>query len=160
MQNADARMSVCIIWRSLSRIIVADFCANYYSCDRDRFGCRRADAAWAALRARNGAPSPPASAFVREADGSSAEAAGVALNSADALGGLFDVAVCGGTLGVFAAAALARRGLRVVLLERGEVRGRDGARGAARLLVRVQVEDVLRRAAPDGDLTALRVLYQ
>ena len=49
----------------------------------------------------------------------------MALNSADALGGLFDVAVCGGTLGVIAAAALARRGLRVVLLERGEVRGRE-----------------------------------
>lgn len=36
----------------------------------------------------------------------------------------FDVAVCGGTLGIFLAAALAKRGLKVVLLERGPLVGR------------------------------------
>ncbi|EFJ53125.1 hypothetical protein VOLCADRAFT_54927, partial [Volvox carteri f. nagariensis] len=36
----------------------------------------------------------------------------------------FDVVVCGGTLGIFAAAALALRGLRVAVLERGPLRGR------------------------------------
>ncbi|GIL77743.1 hypothetical protein Vretimale_6651 [Volvox reticuliferus] len=36
----------------------------------------------------------------------------------------YDVVVCGGTLGIFIAASLARRGLRVVVLERGPLRGR------------------------------------
>ena len=36
-----------------------------------------------------------------------------------------DVVICGGTLGVFLAATLARRGWRVTLLERGILRGRD-----------------------------------
>ncbi|GFR42284.1 hypothetical protein Agub_g3182, partial [Astrephomene gubernaculifera] len=37
----------------------------------------------------------------------------------------FDVVVCGGTLGVFMAAALAVRGLRVAVVERGPLRGRE-----------------------------------
>ena len=36
----------------------------------------------------------------------------------------FDVVVCGGTLGVVVAAALARRGRKVAVLERGPLRGR------------------------------------
>mmetsp|Transcript_67224 Transcript_67224/g.217237 ORF Transcript_67224/g.217237 Transcript_67224/m.217237 type:complete len:711 (+) Transcript_67224:196-2328(+) len=36
----------------------------------------------------------------------------------------FDVAVCGGTLGIFVASALQRRGLRVCVLERGKLAGR------------------------------------
>lgn len=36
----------------------------------------------------------------------------------------FDVVVCGGTLGVFVAAALAGRGHRVAVIERGPLRGR------------------------------------
>lgn len=36
----------------------------------------------------------------------------------------FDVVVCGGTLGVFVAAALARVGHRVAVVERAELRGR------------------------------------
>jgi len=37
----------------------------------------------------------------------------------------FDVVVCGGTLGVFLAAALAARGRRVAVVERGPLRGRE-----------------------------------
>ncbi|KAG2500246.1 hypothetical protein HYH03_001824 [Edaphochlamys debaryana] len=36
----------------------------------------------------------------------------------------YDVVVCGGTLGIFAAAALAKRGLKVAVVERGPLRGR------------------------------------
>ncbi|KAG2435517.1 hypothetical protein HYH02_011811 [Chlamydomonas schloesseri] len=36
----------------------------------------------------------------------------------------YDVVVCGGTLGIFAAAALAARGLKVAVVERGPLRGR------------------------------------
>jgi lycopene cyclase CruP len=42
------------------------------------------------------------------------------LNSID-----YDVAICGGTLGILLGAALAAKGWRVALLERGELRGRD-----------------------------------
>lgn len=38
---------------------------------------------------------------------------------------MYDVVVCGGTLGIFAAVALQRAGLAVVLLERGPLRGRE-----------------------------------
>ena len=37
----------------------------------------------------------------------------------------YDVAICGGTLGILLGAALANKGWRVVLLERGDLRGRD-----------------------------------
>ncbi len=37
----------------------------------------------------------------------------------------FDVVVCGGTLGVFLAASLQLRGLRVAVVERGHLRGRE-----------------------------------
>lgn len=37
----------------------------------------------------------------------------------------WDVVVCGGTLGIFIGAALAKRGWRVALIERGILRGRD-----------------------------------
>ena len=36
---------------------------------------------------------------------------------------LFDIIVCGGTLGIFIAATLARRGLRVAIIERGRLQG-------------------------------------
>lgn len=39
-------------------------------------------------------------------------------------GGSFDVAVCGGTLGIFYAAALQKKGYRTVVVERGKVAGR------------------------------------
>ena len=37
----------------------------------------------------------------------------------------YDVAICGGTLGILLGAALAQKGWKVVLLERGELRGRE-----------------------------------
>ncbi|EDX83908.1 FAD dependent oxidoreductase domain protein [Synechococcus sp. PCC 7335] len=37
----------------------------------------------------------------------------------------YDVAICGGTLGILLAATLAQRGWRVALIERGALRGRD-----------------------------------
>jgi lycopene cyclase CruP len=37
----------------------------------------------------------------------------------------WDVVVCGGTLGIFLGAALAQKGWRVVVVERGQLRGRD-----------------------------------
>ena len=37
----------------------------------------------------------------------------------------YDLAICGGTLGILLGAALANKGWRVLLLERGELRGRD-----------------------------------
>jgi hypothetical protein len=37
----------------------------------------------------------------------------------------YDVAVCGGTLGIFAATALAQQGFRVAVIEGGPLRGRD-----------------------------------
>ena len=46
----------------------------------------------------------------------------------------YDVAVCGGTLGVFAAAALARRGFRVAVVERGEIKGRAQVLGPLKAL--------------------------
>jgi hypothetical protein len=38
----------------------------------------------------------------------------------------FDIAVCGGTLGVFYATALQRLGYRVCVLERGKIAGKNG----------------------------------
>jgi ribulose 1,5-bisphosphate synthetase/thiazole synthase len=37
----------------------------------------------------------------------------------------YDVAVCGGTLGIFIATALAQQGFRVAVIEGGPLRGRD-----------------------------------
>ena len=46
--------------------------------------------------------------------------------SAEALASVnYDVAICGGTLGILLGAALAEKGQRVALLERGELRGRE-----------------------------------
>jgi hypothetical protein len=46
--------------------------------------------------------------------------------TASPLGGAgpeYDVVVCGGTLGIFAAVSLALRGLKVAVVERGALRG-------------------------------------
>ncbi|GIL49896.1 hypothetical protein Vafri_6207 [Volvox africanus] len=69
-----------------------------------------AEEQWARLRGEP--PTGPAPQFVRE--------------STQPLQAVpdYDVVVCGGTLGIFVAASLARRGLRVVVLERGPLRGR------------------------------------
>jgi lycopene cyclase CruP len=68
----------------------------------------RADAFWQAYR--SGKISTPA----------------VVQESNEAIGNLdFDVLVCGGTLGIFIGAALAKLGWRVALLEKGKLQGRE-----------------------------------
>lgn len=79
----------------------------------------RADAAWRAIRlARPGDAGPPPR-FVTEAPSRRLLAADGTDGALD-----FDVVVCGGTLGIFVAAALAQRGHRVACVERGPLRGR------------------------------------
>eukprot|EP00931_Biecheleriopsis_adriatica_P024467 TRINITY_DN15238_c0_g1_i1.p1 TRINITY_DN15238_c0_g1~~TRINITY_DN15238_c0_g1_i1.p1 ORF type:complete len:718 (-),score=152.99 TRINITY_DN15238_c0_g1_i1:133-2259(-) len=75
-------------------------------------GLQGIDRAWAKVRSSEPPMAPPD--FVRElqdplANGETAQ---------------FDVVVCGGTLGIFVAAALQRRGLQVCVLERGQLAGR------------------------------------
>ena len=72
-------------------------------------GLRALDARWEAMRRPTAAP--PATPFVTEA---SVEA------EPD-----FDVVVLGGTLGVFAASAFQARGLKVCVIERGPLAGRN-----------------------------------
>lgn len=79
-------------------------------------GLRRADAAYALLRA--GRAPPPREVVTVHGAPAPAAAAG-----ADA--DRFDVAVAGGTLGVFIAHALQLRGFRTAVVERGVVCGRD-----------------------------------
>ena len=75
----------------------------------------RADAAWRSIRhMKTGAEAGPAPVFVTESDEELASA------SCD-----YDVAVCGGTLGILLAAALQHRGQRVVVIERGFLKGRE-----------------------------------
>ena len=74
----------------------------------------RVDAAWAAIRNMpEGDAAGPAPSFVTE--------------SREPIGGPcdYDVAVCGGTLGILLAAALQARGQRVAVVERGPLKGRD-----------------------------------
>jgi lycopene cyclase CruP len=54
--------------------------------------------------------------------------------------GCYDVTICGGTLGILLAAALAKRGLSVLLLERGILRGRDQEWNISRQELRELVE--------------------
>jgi hypothetical protein len=74
-----------------------------------------ADAAWRAIRATRPGDAGPAPTFVTTPPAPIAPAA-----ADDA----FDVVCCGGTLGVFVAAALAQRGHRVAVVERGPLAGR------------------------------------
>ncbi|MBE9029401.1 FAD-binding oxidoreductase [filamentous cyanobacterium LEGE 11480] len=71
-------------------------------------GLRRVDHLWSDLRQGNVGEMPT---VVHESD-----------EVLDAIE--YDVAICGGTLGILIGASLVRRGLRVVLLERGELQGR------------------------------------
>lgn len=52
----------------------------------------------------------------------------------------WDVVICGGTLGLFVAVALADRGWRVAIVERGELRGRDQEWNISRQELGVLVE--------------------
>ncbi|GJP54272.1 hypothetical protein CLOM_g13381 [Closterium sp. NIES-68] len=96
---------------------------------------QRADAAWRALRTTPpGAPTAPAPQVVKRKPGSclsaapSREAGSTGSSDSGGAGGKgavdVDVAVCGGTLGVFVATSLALRGKRVAIVERGALRGR------------------------------------
>ena len=76
---------------------------------------QRADAAWTALRTGSAAAQPAPPFAVRRAGGIGSSTAAPP----------FDVVVCGGTLGVFYAAALATQGLRVCVVERGPLVGRS-----------------------------------
>jgi lycopene cyclase CruP len=60
--------------------------------------------------------------------------------SLDAIAVDWDVVVCGGTLGILLGAALAQRGWRVALLERGSLRGRDQEWNISRHELQVFVE--------------------
>lgn len=72
------------------------------------FGLQKADELWSAYK--SGTRSVPTAVTER------AES----LDSVD-----YDVAICGGTLGILLGAALAGKGWQVVVLERGELRGRE-----------------------------------
>ncbi|MBD2022807.1 FAD-binding oxidoreductase [Leptolyngbya sp. FACHB-36] len=72
-----------------------------------RFGLQQADALWRSLR-EGTLPTPT----VVQVDQSEIEPA-------------WDVVICGGTLGILIGAALAQRGWRVALIERGRLRGRE-----------------------------------
>lgn len=72
---------------------------------------RAADAAWARMRSDREVTMEP---FAFRRDGKAGRTTG-----------LYDVAICGGTLGVFLAASLQRKGCKVVLVERMRVVGRD-----------------------------------
>jgi hypothetical protein len=68
------------------------------------------------LIAQEGAAAGPAPQFVKKSSNPMSAAADGQ--------GTWDVVVCGGTLGVFLAAALAQRGLRVAVVEAQVLRGR------------------------------------
>eukprot|EP00877_Chromochloris_zofingiensis_P003085 jgi/Chrzof1/12778/Cz07g07080.t1_CRUP[v5.2] len=75
---------------------------------------KAADDAWYQLRhMKTGAEAGPAPKFVTTTQSP------LGLNATD-----FDVVVCGGTLGIFMAAALSMKGWRVGVIERGPLRGR------------------------------------
>ena len=82
----------------------------------------RADAVWSAIRnMRVGPDAPPAPPpFVTESPASTVGAASSSSGTTT-----YDVAVCGGTLGILLACALQARGQRVVVVERGPLVGRD-----------------------------------
>jgi lycopene cyclase CruP len=84
---------------------------------------RRVDASWQALRENR---QPPAQV--------------IHTNPAAIDHVTWDVVICGGTLGILLGAALARRGWRVALLERGTLRGRDQEWNISRRELQVLVE--------------------
>lgn len=86
-------------------------------------GLRRVDALWQSLR-ENSMPVPS-----------------VVQESTEVLSEIeWDVIVCGGTLGILIGAALAQKGWRVALIERGILRGRDQEWNISRKELRVFIE--------------------
>ena len=94
---------------------------------------RRADALWQSYRETNLSIAP----VVSES----------ATPLPDSLAALWDVVICGGTLGILLGAALAQRGWKVAVLERGKLRGRDQEWNISRHELRVLVELGLLTAA-------------
>ncbi|KAF8071129.1 sirt2 [Scenedesmus sp. PABB004] len=88
-------------------------------------GLLAADQAWSALRTmKTGADAGPPPSFVTSAPRQSVARASAAGAGAGAGPCSYDAVVAGGTLGVFVAAALAARGWRVAVVERGPLAGR------------------------------------
>ena len=85
-------------------------------------GLRRVDDLWQTLREGT----QPVPTVVQE--------------SQDTIATEWDVVICGGTLGILLGAALAQRGWRVALLERGVLRGRDQEWNISRQELQVFVE--------------------
>ncbi|MBW4695990.1 MAG: FAD-binding oxidoreductase [Lyngbya sp. HA4199-MV5] len=85
-------------------------------------GLRRADALWQSVREGT----LPVPTVVQE--------------SRDTIDVEWDIVICGGTLGILLGAALAQRGWRVALLERGVLRGRDQEWNISRKELQVLIE--------------------
>jgi lycopene cyclase CruP len=67
----------------------------------------------------------------------------------------WDVAICGGTLGILLATALVQRGWRVVVIERGELRGRSQEWNTSRHELQVLVElELLTEAELEGAIAS------
>ncbi len=92
-------------------------------------GLQRTDRVWQALRERT----HPIPTVVHE--------------SAQPIEVEWDVVICGGTLGILLGAALAQRGWRVALIERGLLRGRDQEWNISRRELQVFVELALLTSA-------------
>ncbi|WP_390883306.1 FAD-dependent monooxygenase family protein [Kovacikia minuta] len=99
-------------------------------------GLRRADALWQSLR-EGTLPVP-----------------NVVQESAQPIAIEWDVVISGGTLGILLGAALAQRGWRVALLERGMLRGRDQEWNISRKELQVFVELGLLTEAEVGQAIA------
>lgn len=92
-------------------------------------GLERLEGIWQQMKADVPAAAPPARPFVRDLMSSAIDAAAaIRAFSADEDGNLtpdYDVIICGGTLGIFLASALQRSGLKVAVIERGVIAGRE-----------------------------------
>lgn len=76
---------------------------------------------------KTGTAAGPAPEFVKALPNRSVKSSSSSASSGSTGGSssdMYDVVVAGGTLGVFAAAALAARGWRVAVVERGKLQGR------------------------------------
>eukprot|EP00250_Pteridium_aquilinum_P013578 c21433_g1_i1 orf=668-2395(-) len=77
---------------------------------------KRADEQWLKMRTRKSAMGPAPEVVYRDL--------GSCLNDAPETE-VYDAVVCGGTLGIFVAAALALKGFKVVVIEKGRLQGRS-----------------------------------
>jgi len=89
-------------------------------------GLKRADEMWLKMRMRTG--KEPVRTVIEE------------IPSMDFAEIDFDVLICGGSLGIFLALALAKRGLRVAVVERGRLIGRDQEWNVSRKEMKILIE--------------------